>query len=226
MAGRHQGGLRRRRSGHEGGRAGRGRPRGHGVRPARGPGLLRTGRDLPREVPRLAPPHRDADHRRRRGRDRVAGRAGLLVPAPPPEADRGEPGAGLPRLHPPGDGRGRRQGGAGVRLRERGHRRVPLPGPRVLLPRDEHPSPGRAPGDRDGDRRRPRRPPAAGRRRRAARLHPAAGAAPGPRHRVPHQRRGPGAGPVPALSRARSPGCTPQTGRACAPTPATRTATR
>ena len=50
------------------------------------------------------------------------------------------------------------------RLPRRGHGRVPLrPGGRpLLLPRDEHPAPGRAPGDRAGARRRPRR--AAGRR--------------------------------------------------------------
>ena len=45
------------------------------------------------------------------------------------------------------------------RLPRRGHGRVPLrPGSRpLLLPRDEHPAPGRAPGHRAGDRRRPRR---------------------------------------------------------------------
>ena len=40
-----------------------------------------------------------ADRSRQR---RLARRAGLLVPAPPPEADRGDPGAGLPGRGPPG----------------------------------------------------------------------------------------------------------------------------
>ena len=44
---------------------------------------------------------------------------------------------------------------AGLRLLQRRHRRVPLPGRRVLLPRDEHPAPGRAPGHRAGHRPRP-----------------------------------------------------------------------
>ena len=60
----------------------------------------------------------------------------------------------------------------GVRLRQRRHRRVPLPGRRVLLPRDEHPAPGRAPRHRAGHRARPRRVAAAGGLGRAARLHP------------------------------------------------------
>ena len=53
----------------------------------------------------------------------------------------------------------------GVRVRQRRHRRVPLSGRRVLLPRDEHPAPGGAPGHRDGDRPRPGRVAAAGGRR-------------------------------------------------------------
>ena len=54
---------------------------------------------------------------------------------------------------------------AGLRLRQRRHRRVPLPGRRVLLPGDEHPAAGGAPGHRAGDRPRPRRVAAPGRRR-------------------------------------------------------------
>ena len=46
-----------------------------------------------------------------------------------------------------------------------GHRRVPLPGRRVLVPRDEHPAPGRALRHRDGHVARPRRRAAPGRRR-------------------------------------------------------------
>ncbi len=49
----------------------------------------------------------------------------------------------------------------GVRLRERGHRRVPLPGRRVLVPRDEHAPAGRALRHRGGHVARPRRRAAA-----------------------------------------------------------------
>ena len=45
-----------------------------------------------------------------------------------------------------------REGGQGRRVPQRGHGRVHLPGRRVLLPGDEHPAPGRAPGDGDGHR--------------------------------------------------------------------------
>ena len=55
-----------------------------------------------------------------------------------------------------------------MRLLQRRHRRVPLPGRRVLLPRDEHPAPGGAPRHRGGHRHRPRRR-ADPRRRRASR---------------------------------------------------------
>ncbi len=49
------------------------------------------------------------------------------------------------------------EGGQGGRLLQRRHRRVPLPGRRVLLPGDEHPPAGRAPGHRGDHRHRPRR---------------------------------------------------------------------
>ena len=85
----------------------------------------------------------------------------LIEESPAPE---------LSRRGPPGDGCRRGPGRRGLRVRQRRHRRVPLPGRRVLLPRDEHPAPGRAPGHRAGDRPRPRRVAAAGRVGRAARL--------------------------------------------------------
>ena len=78
------------------------------------------------------------------------------------------PAPGLDAGDARGDGRGRRRGGAGGRLRRRGHGRVPVDGARVLLPRDEHAPAGRAPGHRDDHRPRPRRVAAARRRRRAA----------------------------------------------------------
>ena len=78
--------------------------------------------------------------------------AGLLHPAPLPEARRGVPGAGSAAgvreelasaaLYP-----GRLAGLRGGR-----DRRVRLLGRRVLLYRDEHAAAGRAPCDRDGER--------------------------------------------------------------------------
>ena len=91
-------------------RRGRERVRVGAVRGAQG---LRPRRVLRRALPHLAPPRRDADHRRHARQLRLGRRARLLGAAPPPEADRGEPGAGVPRRRAPGDGRGRGEGGAG-----------------------------------------------------------------------------------------------------------------
>ena len=67
-----------------------------------------------------------------------------------------------------------RRAGAPRRLRQRRHRRVPARRRhrRGLLPGDEHPAPGRAPGHRAGHRPRPGRAPAAGRRRASRSRHP------------------------------------------------------
>ena len=60
--------------------------------------------------------------------------------------------------------RGGRRRRARRRLPRRGNGRVPAGARRpLLLPRDEHAAPGRAPGDRGGDRPRPRAPAARGR---------------------------------------------------------------
>ena len=76
------------------------------------------------------------------------------------------------------------------RLPRRRHVRVPVRGRRVLLHRDEHAHPGRAPGDRDDHRHRPGAGADPRRRRREAAL-PAEGHRPArPRDRMPHQRRG------------------------------------
>ena len=121
----------------------------------------------------------------------MARRARLLGPAPAPEAGRGEPGSELPRRRPYRDGRGVGEGGERLRVRQRRHRRVPLPGRRVLLPRDEHTAAGRAPGDRVGHRSRPCRVAAPGGLGRGPRIHPGGRAAQRTRDRGPHQRRKP-----------------------------------
>ena len=69
------------------------------------------------------------------------------------------------------------------------HDRVPVPGRRVLFHRDEHPPAGRASGDRDDHRHRPRARADPRRLRRAARHHAGRHHLQRPRHRVPHQRR-------------------------------------
>ena len=120
------------------------------------------------------------------------------------------------------------EGRQGGRLLQRRHRRVHLPGRRVLLPRDEHPAPGRAPGHRGDHRDRPRRVADPGRIGRAAADDPGRGARPaaGPRHRGPHQRRGPGRRQVPPVAGTDHQARPRPTGSACASTPATTTATR
>ena len=81
LAGGHQGRLRRRRPGHEGGRRARRGGRGPRVGHAGVAGLLRQGRVLRGAVPGLAPPRRDADHRRHPRQHAVAGRARTARPS-------------------------------------------------------------------------------------------------------------------------------------------------
>ena len=83
----------------------------------------------------------------------LARRARVLGPAPPPEDDRGGAERGGLAGAAPDDGRDGGAGGTRGRLRERGHVRVSARQRRaVLLSRDEHAHPGRASGDRAGDR--------------------------------------------------------------------------
>ena len=119
------------------------------------------------EVPRAAAAHRVPGPRRQPRQRRPPRRARLLDAAPPPEGDRGGAGPGHHRASSAVDGRALRRGLPRGGLPQRRHARVPLPGRRVLLHRDEHPHPGRAPGDRDGHRHRPGQGAAADRRRRA-----------------------------------------------------------
>ena len=104
-----------------------------------------------REVRRARPAHRGAGHGRRPRQRRAPVRARLLGPAPPPEGARGGAGA---------DDHATRSASSVTasavalaragRLRQRRHRRVPARRRRRrgVLPRDEHPAPGRAPGHR------------------------------------------------------------------------------
>ena len=116
----------------------------------------------------------------------------MLDPEAAPESDRGKP-VPPPRPRAAGeDGRARGGPGEAHRLRQRRDARVPRGrGPQSLVPRDEHASPGRAPGDRDGDRRRHREGADPDRPGRAAGVA-AGGPRPArPRHRVPRLCRGP-----------------------------------
>ena len=152
-----QGGCRWRGTGHAPGHVGRGAARGPRRRIGRGPLGLRRRLRLPGARDPAGPSRRGPAHRRRRRSHRRPRRAGLLAPAPPPEARRGVAGAG-PRRRPAPRAprrRGRRRGGG--RPRQRGDRRVPArPGRPLLVPRGEHPPPGRARRDRAGRGRRHR----------------------------------------------------------------------
>jgi hypothetical protein len=106
------------------------------------------------------------------------------------------------------------------RLPRRRHLRVPLRRRRFLLHRDEHAGAGRAPGHGDDHRHRYRQRTAAHRQRPADFRHPGRGQFPRPRHRVPHQRRGPA--DLPARHRGASPPTTRREDRVSA---STRTST-
>ena len=114
---------------------------------------VRRRQRLPGEVDRAAAPRRDPGAGRPRAH-RAPGRARVLDPAPASEAGRRGP---ISRGHaraPRVDGLGGGRGGAGGGLPRRGNLRVSAgAGPVVLLPRDEHPDPGRAPRHRAGLRR-------------------------------------------------------------------------
>ena len=99
-----------------------------------------------------------------------------------------------------------------------------VPGRRVLVPRDEHPPPGGALRHRGGDPARPGGRAAPRRGGRAAVVHAGRDHPPRARHRVPHQRRGPGAR-ASCRRRARSRACACPVVPACAGTAATRRAT-
>ena len=146
-------------------------------------------------------------------------RARLLDPKAASEDRRGGAGAGADGGGPQRDGRDGGRCGARDRLPERRHGRVhrrrKWQQRALLLHGDEHPAPGRAPGDRDDHRPGPGRMAAAGRRRRAPALPPGRARDPRPRDRGPDLRRGPGAG-FPAGDRDAAPSRDPGGGPACA----------
>ena len=223
LPGRHQGGLRRRRSWPEGRPHPRGDPRAVRVRGARGRHGVRPRRVLRRALPRPPAPRRDpvpgrpARQRRRRLHPR------LLAAAPQPEARRGGPGPLHHRRAAHRAAAGLQGDPARGRLRRRRHLRVPRRPPgRHLLPRGQHPPAGRAPGVRGGHRHRPRARAVPHRRRRVARLPRPRAAR--PLHRVPDQRRG--CRPrLPARPRHRHDHARPPGPRASAGTPASSRAT-
>ena len=192
VSGDHQGRRRRRRA-------------RHARRAHRGGTALRGGPDARRRpAPRSAirtvymekylehaTAHRDPGARRRAQERGLPVRARLLDAAPPPEDHRGSAGARHSAARADPHRRALRGSLPQDRLSRRGDVRVPLPGRRVLLHRDEHAHPGRAPGDRTDHRHRHRAAADPRRRRTEARVSPARHRAPRPCDRMPDQRRRP-----------------------------------
>ena len=137
---------------------------------ARGARRVRRRHAARRALHPQPPAHRDPGARRHARQRRAPRRARVQPPAPPSEDRRGGAIAVAERRRAGRDGSAGGRGGPGVRLHERRHGRVHRlrrPARRVLLHGDEHPAAGRAPGHRDGVRRRPRRAAAAHRGRGA-----------------------------------------------------------
>ena len=186
---------RRRRQGHADGPLAARAGRGPADLPLRGARRVRRRLAVPRALARGQPPRRGPGRGRPVRPRRPPVGARLLGPAPAPEDPRGVAVAGDDRGGAAGARRARDPGRRRGRLRERRHARVPRRQRRQrLLHRDQLPDPGRAPGDRDADRHRPRRDADPDRGGRAAGVHPGGRRPARPRDRVPDQRRGSRAG--------------------------------
>ncbi len=141
----------------------------------RGRGRLRQRRRVSREIHRAPAARRSAGAGRSSRQRRPPLGARLHAAAAAPEADRGKPQPEHLRRDAHGDVRRGRAAGPGGQLHQCRHGRVPRRQERqLLLHRGQRPHPGRASGDRDGDRHRPhqvadprgrRRDAAVGRRR-------------------------------------------------------------
>ena len=190
-----QGGGRRRRQGHAPGRERQGprvgRPHASRARPSR---RSATAASTSRNFVTQAAPHRGAGVRRpRTATPSTCSSANARFSAAIRRSSRNRPRrSSRPRC-------AREMGEVAVRaaqggeLRRRRHDRVPgRRRPQLLLPRDEHAHPGRASGDRAGDRRRPGAHADRGRRRREAAVQARGPGAARMGDRMPHLRRGSG----------------------------------
>ncbi len=139
--------------------------RGTGSSAPRGAPVVRRRSAHPRALPRGRAARRDPGPVRRARRRGAPRRARLQRAAAQPEDRRGGAGAIGHARAAGAHGRGGAGGGARLGVRQRRHGRdAPDRCGRVLLPRDEHAPPGRAPRHRGRHRPRPGRGPAAHRR--------------------------------------------------------------
>ena len=157
LAPARQGGGRRRGQGDASRSRSRRDGRGAGRRRTRGDGCVRRRPRLSRAARRPSTSRRGADSRRPPRPSHPPRRARVLAAAPAPEDRRRSAVRGRRRSPSPADHRcgARRRPRRG--LFERRNGRVPTRARSdLLLPGDQSPTSGRAPGDRDGDRDRPR----------------------------------------------------------------------
>ncbi|KAF1854718.1 hypothetical protein Lal_00002561 [Lupinus albus] len=208
-----QGQRRWRRSRHAPGARSRRAGRADPHRALRSAERLRLRRADPRTRGVPPAPRGDPGVRRPAGYPPLPGRARLLGAAPPPEGGGGSPLSGDDPGTAPCHGRGRGQGRSLGQLHRRRHRGIPprRRGP-LLLPGNEHPPAGGAPGHRAGHRARPGGLADPGRRRPAAAPGPERHPPRWPRHGGAPVRRGPGQQLPPADRRRAALGACPPAG--------------